>query len=279
MRRNLWRRLLCGMEDFMDNKLAILVRNRNGEILAEYSGINALTLVYPGVYEEGDEIVVRTEQTGVRVYLRIDDAINEAFCYLTENEYIFRIPFGEKRTSYSRRAFAGETHLSGARMARDEETDAYRKLARNEADQHEHYGCYPHASANAETRGEAVFAARNAIDGMTENHSHGPWPYESWGINMRDDAQIKVEFGRTVETDRIVLYTRADFPHDNYWTSGTFRFSDGSVLVMQLEKTDQPQEIVFPVKKIEWLTLDELIKGDSPSPYPALIEIEVWGRG
>ncbi len=263
----------------MDNRLTILIRNQSGEILAEHSGVNALTLVYPAAYKEGDEIVVRTEQTKVRVYLRIDDAINEAFCYLTEPEYVFRIPFGEKRTSYSPRAFAGETHLLGVRMMREEERDAYRNLARNEADQHENCSCYPHACANVETRGEAVFAARNAIDGISENHSHGPWPYSSWGINRRDDAMIRIEFGRSVQIDRIVLYTRADFPHDNYWTSGTFRFSDGSSLVMPLQKTDQPQEIVFPVKNIEWLTLDELIKGDDPSPFPALTQIEVWGRG
>ena len=39
-----------------------------------------------------------------------------------------------------------------------------------------------------ETGGEAVFAARNAIDGIYENSSHGEWPYQSWGINRDPNA-------------------------------------------------------------------------------------------
>ena len=137
--------------------------------------------------------------------------------------------------------------------------------------------CYPHASANVETRGEAVFAAKNAIDGVTANHDHGKWPFASWGINQRDDAEIKLEFGREISTDRIVLHTRADFPHDNWWVKGTVEFSDGSSMVLDLEKTDGAQEFTFSEKKISWLVLKDLIKADDPSPFPALTQIEVFG--
>lgn len=261
----------------MGNRLTLTVRNLNGDVLAENTQNDCLNLFYPAEYEEGDEIVLRTEKTGVFVQLKIDDAMEAALCYLTETEFRFRIPFGEKRTSYSPRVFTGTKHLISVRTALENEVAAYRNLAENPVDQHVNCGCYPHASANVETRGEAVFAARNAIDGVTENHSHGGWPYTSWGINRQDDARIKLEFGRTVETDRMVITTRADFPHDNYWISGTFRFSDGSKLVMPLSKTDRPQEITFDKKKVEWITLDELIKGDDPSPFPALSQWEVWG--
>lgn len=64
----------------------------------------------------------------------------------------------------------------------------------------------------------------NAIDGVTENRSHGEWPYASWGINRQDDAKIRLDFGRPVEVDTIVLYTRADFPHDNWWVDGRITF-------------------------------------------------------
>lgn len=261
----------------MSDRLTLMVRNKDGQVLAQNAGDDCLNLFYPGKYEEGDEIVLLTEDTGIFVRLRLDDATNEAFCYLTEKEFRFVIPFGEKRTSYSPRVFTGEKHLISVRIASECETKAYRNLAENAWDQHVNCGCYPHASANVETRGEAVFAARNAIDGVTENHSHGGWPYTSWGINRQDDAVIKLEFGRTVETDRMVIFTRADFPHDNYWVSGTFRFSDGTSIVMPLVKTDGPQEITFDKKKVEWITLGELIKGDDPSPFPALSQWEVWG--
>ena len=93
------------------------------------------------------------------------------------------------------------------RTAEEYEVTAYRNLAKNVMDQHGDHGCYPHAYANVETRGESVFAARNAIDGVLANASHGAWPYESWGINMQDDAELTLEFGRPVDFDKIVLYT------------------------------------------------------------------------
>lgn len=98
------------------------------------------------------------------------------------------------------------------RKAMKEEIMSYRNLAENVWDQHGDVNCYPHASANVETRGESVFASLNAIDGVTVSESHGQWPYESWGINRRDDAAWKVEFGRPVEMNKLVIYTRADFP-------------------------------------------------------------------
>lgn len=136
----------------------------------------------------------------------------------------------------------------------------------------------PMPYANVETRGESVFAAKNAIDGVTANVDHGKWPYASWGINRRDDAEFTLDFGRMVEIDRIIIYTRADFPHDNWWVQGTLEFSDDSNMTIALQKTGEGQEIVFQKKKIQWLKLKELIKADDPSPFPALTQIEVYGR-
>ena len=164
------------------------------------------------------------------------------------------------------------------RYARDYEIKSYRNLAKNVMDQHRGQECYPHAHANVETRGEAVFAARNAIDGVTANLSHGKWPYESWGINMQDDAQMTLEFGRPVDFDQIVLYTRADFPHDNWWEKVTFTFSDGTSETVELEKSVEPHIISLERRGITWLTFGQLIKADDPSPFPALTQIEVYGR-
>lgn len=101
---------------------------------------------------------------------------------------------------------------------------------------------------------------------------------ESWGINRREDANMKLEFGRKVAVSRIRLYTRADFPHDNWWKQVTIRFSDGSEAVAELEKSEKPHEIVFEERVITELTLEKLKKADDPSPFPALTQIEVYGR-
>ena len=142
---------------------------------------------------------------------------------------------------------------------------------------HKEVPCYPHASANVETRGESVFAAKNAIDGVRANLSHGEWPYESWGINRQDDATMKLEFGRPVCVDKVVFYTRSDFPHDNYWTQLTMDFSDGSSEIVPLSKTSRAQEYRFTERVIDSLILRDLKKSDEPSPFPALTQIEVYG--
>ena len=118
----------------------------------------------------------------------------------------------------------------------------------------------------------------NAIDGVIAPEDHWRWPYQSWGINRRDDAAWKLEFGRTVEMDKLVIYTRADFPHDNWWEKMTVTFSDGSVEVLDLVKGGTAQ--IFNIKKnIEWLEVSNLIKADDPSPFPALTQLQVYGRG
>ena len=54
------------------------------------------------------------------------------------------------------------------RLATPEEIAERRNLTFSPYDCHGNHSFYPHASANVETRGEAVFAARNAVDGIYE---------------------------------------------------------------------------------------------------------------
>lgn len=252
------------------------VLNGDDEILASSEGEEEIYLVYCGEYKEGDRIVLETDRDAFAV-IQLDDALGEELVYLKEGRLSYAVPFGEDKICYSPVSFMGEMHLVTARAAAKEEVSAYRNLARNKYDQHGDTGCFPHASANVETRGEAVFAARNAIDGIKANDSHGLWPYGSWGINKNPDAVIRVEFGRTIRTDKLSVYLRADFPHDSWWTEITVRFSDNTTQVCQLEKTGAAQVIRFDEKQIEWLQLEKLVKADDLSPFPALTQLEVYG--
>ncbi len=259
-------------------ELTLKIVNQNDEILCQATGTDFVDLVNLGTYHEGDCIVLESSDKNVHLHYQVDDALGDALIYLTDNKLIYKIPFGEKRVSMSPKVFMGEKHYLFAELARDDEIYMYRNVALNPADQHWDVPAYPHATANVETRGESVFAAKNAIDGVRANLSHGEWPYESWGINRQDDARMRVDFGREIETDKIVLYTRADFPHDNWWTQVTFEFSDGSREVFSLEKSVRPHVLTFEKKKITWVDFCELIKADDPSPFPALTQIEVYGK-
>ncbi len=256
--------------------LALKVLDKKGKTICVSSGEDYVSLVCTAEYTEGDRIVLETPEKNIHVMLQVDDAMGPAFVYITDN-VSYQIPFGEKRICYSPKVFYGSRHYLYARIAREDEIKAYRNLALNVCDQHGETNCYPHAQANVETRGESVFAARNAIDGVCENRSHGEWPYESWGINMREDAQMSVDFGHEVETDKIVLYTRSDFPHDNWWKQVTLTFSDGTSIKWDLEKSSLPHILEFEKKRVTWVRLGNLIKADDPSPFPALSQIEVYG--
>lgn len=259
-------------------ELGIRIIDKDGNVKLEKIDTEEVRLVFNEIYEEGDKVVFTTSEKNTYLYAQVDDAMGEAFVYVTDNEIVYEIPFGEKRISYSPKVFYGDRHLLSLRFAKKEEIESYKNLALNVIDKQEIKAVYPHASANIETRGEAVFAARNAINGNCENKSHGRWPYESWGIGMRDDACFRLEFGRSIITNKIIIYTRSDFPHDNWWIKATLRFSDGSEIVWDLEKSDKAHILDFEEKTIEWLTFSDLIKADDPSPFPALSQIEVYGK-
>ncbi len=258
-------------------KLSITVCGGQGEIKFQVQGEDQIAAVYEGEYIPGDKLLFDTDQAEDFYVIRVDGSMDEAYVYLTREHIEYVIPFDEKKISYNPASFTGQRHYITMRRAWDFENTGYRELAKNVMDQHGDPGCYPHAHANVETRGEAVFAARNAVDGVVANESHGAWPYESWGINRRDDAEIVVEFGRAVDIDKICLYTRADFPHDNWWVQATLTFSDGTAEVVKMEKSVKPHVFDVEKKKVTWIKLSELIKADDPSPFPALTQIQVFG--
>ena len=246
---------------------------------AEFEAEDNAVLAWDGEYRKGDIIEFSGLEPGLFYVVKVDAAIDPAIVYIEQETVLFTVPFYEKKTSYNPLAFFGNRHIVSIRKAKDYEAYGYRNIALNPFDQHEVSGVFPHASANVETRGEAVFAARNAIDGCIATLSHGEWPYESWGINRQDDAEFTLDFGKEVSFDRIELYTRADFPHDNYWVEAEFTFSDGSTEKVTMEKkVAEPHVFRIEKKNIRWLKLGKLIQSDDPSPFPALTQIEVYGE-
>jgi hypothetical protein len=162
---------------------------------------------------------------------------------------------------------AGTSHSS--------RTGEYKNLALNPNDTRGSAVTYPHATSNSECRNEICYAAKNVIDGNTANRGHGP-KFPSWGPDKRTDLWLKIEFGRPVEADKVVIYIRADFPHDAYWKGGTIEFSDGSKEKISFQKTAMPQEFKFSPRRIEWLRIADLVQ-DEPLGWCAFTEVEVWG--
>ena len=156
----------------MENR--IYVTDQSGYVKAGLAGPEEVILAWKGEYAPGDVIHLEFAEPGFYM-LRIDDCVDDSIVYVTKTKLDYPVIFDEKKKAHNPKAFTGERHYIALRPARPWEL-GYRNLAKNPADQHDVEGCYPHASANVETRGESVFAARNAIDGIMGVRSHGRWP-------------------------------------------------------------------------------------------------------
>ncbi|WP_040535577.1 hypothetical protein [Schleiferilactobacillus shenzhenensis] len=249
------------------------------QVLQESKPGTEAYLSYPHQYAAGDQLVVTVSKAPAYVWVQMDAALKPALLYLAAKQWAFTIPFNtEREWPYPDGAFLGRNHYAWARLATAAEISSERNWAENSHDQHAASGAFPHVTANAETRNEPAFYARNAIDGMVANEKHGNYPFQSWGIDNRDDAELALDFGRSVTVDHLALVLRADYPHDSYWTQVTAAFSDGSQETLSLEKTAAPQAFPITPRTVTGLRLIHLIKDQDSSTFPALTELAVWGH-
>ncbi|SDX53959.1 carbohydrate-binding protein [Litoreibacter albidus] len=257
--------------------LTLEIKNKSQLTLAGAQGTQEVGLHYRQPYNDGDTITLSSSRPDIFLIISLDSALPPTFIFLKDRQLTYAIPFGQLKDAHPPTAFDGNRHRILVREAYPEEVFARRNLALNPHDLPSISGVYPHSSANVETRNEAVFFARNAIDGETLNTDHGKWPFSSWGINCDENAALTVEFGREVLADKVVVHLRADFPHDAWWTSGRLVFSNGFTTELPFEKTAAGQSFSLPEQRTEWVRLEKLIKADDPSPFPALTQIQVWG--
>lgn len=230
-------------------------------------------------YEDGDQIRITLDQAGTYLVAKLDETLDSTIVYVKGTEWTYQINMTEN--AYEARPdkrFESKRHYLAVRVATTEEINSYRNWALNPHDQKDENGAYPHAHANVETRNDATFFACNAIDGVYANLNHGSYPYVSWGINRQDDAALTIDFGRPVILDQVAFTWRCDFPHDNYWEKVTVAFSDGSEETFNTEKTDRRQVFTFSARTVESVKFFQLIKSADESPFPALTQIEFFGK-
>ncbi len=256
--------------------IEIKVCDGTGAVIASASHPDAAMLCVDRAWAEGDFIQIDASP-GAHLLVRMDAALPEGEVYLPRGEMHWPVPMGEYRLAYAPSAFEGTRHIISACLLTRQETDACRDLARNPADLRGDTDFYPHCTANVETRNESVFAARNVIDGLRFNTSHGEWPFESWGIGARTDAWCKIDFGREIIARRMALTLRADFPHDAYWVAGWAVDSNGDEISFSLQKTGERQWIDLGGRRVRWLRLERMEKSDDPSAFPSLRAWEVYG--
>jgi hypothetical protein len=226
-------------------------------------------------YLEGDYIVIEGAKN---LFVQFDQSIPGCYVYAPKGCFTFRIPFHEGGKNYQEESFSGIKHQIKARICANQEWSAYRNLALNPFDIRGETDYYPHATSNSECRNESFYAARNAIDGYKSNSKHGKWPYQAWGPDKKDDLWLKIDFGKSVEVDKLVIVNRAQYEdlHDSYWKEAIVRFSDGSSEKIKIKETALPQEIKISKHITSWVKFTDLIENENK--WCSWIEMEVWGR-
>lgn len=230
-------------------------------------------------YQKGDFIEVTLDTKENYLMVQLEETLAPSLIYVPGNKWVYQIlttPMEKKAMVDS--AFIAKRHHLMVRYAYAFEIENYQNLTFNAYDQKEFTGAYPHAHANVETRDEAVFFAKNAIDGKYGHLSHGSYPFASWGINQMSEAALTIDFGRLVELDWVQLLFRSDYPHDSYWDEVTIAFSDGTYQVIQTTNTLDFQVCRFPKKRTTYLRFYQLKKHPDASPFPALTQIEAFGK-
>ena len=235
-------------------------------------------------YQPGDRIIFSGPQ---RMAVRLDEHMPECLVYLASSpgNVTYEIPYGtdEQQTgsAYAPESFAGKSHRVTVRALNKKELKGYRNLALNPCDvrstEQAPPQTFPHSTTNSASRNAFDFESRNAIDGVTQNGHHGVWPYQSWGPQLRNDLWWKLDFGRTVEVDKVRLMVRADFPHDSYWKSADVEFSDGSHVSLQIGPSAAFQDFPFKKRRVSWFRITNLVAAD-PARWCSFIEVQAWGR-
>lgn len=257
-------------------KIEISIIDVSGKKLFFVNGYKELIFEFERCYQDGDRIrIVLQEDSFLKIQL--DESMEETVVFGKKGVFDYLIPAGEEKMAYPPRAFAGEHHKIVVKYHKKE--TALVNLSRNVWDVRGNSVFYPHCTATVETRGEAVFAARNTIDGMTETKGHGMWPFTSWGEGEDSEAEIRIDFGRPVLVEEVQIFLRADFPHDNYWKEAELIFGDGKARKLSLEKTGRAQRFLFESIPTEWVVMKNLKKDENDtSPFPALTQWVILGR-
>ena len=259
--------------------LTLSLKNKDN-IIAERSREEETYLSFKDyTFQEGDFFELVLSAPNQYLWVQMDASLEPSLIYVKGHKWTYQVILDESlRLAYSPNIFKGKKHFAKVWLPAEEELHVYRNLAKNAHDQKDETNAYPHAFANVETRNDSTFFARNAIDGILANEDHGPYPYQSWGINQRKDAEITIDFGREVEIDKVALVLRADYPHDSYWTQVTLVLSTGEEHVLKTTNDFGRQYFELPTSKVTHVTLKDLIKNEDESPFPALTQIEVFGK-
>ncbi len=164
----------------------------------------------------------------------------------------------------------GVAEGSDARGGSNVAGNRVRNLAVNEDAYTYHLRSYPRATANSHYRYRPEYSPSRVIDGQRAGDGY-------WRPARRTDLWLMVEFGREVETERVVIVLHQNRGQDKTWTRAVLEFSNGERVAVELKNTSEPQEFTFSKQKCAWIKLVDF-RERFPLVDNGIVEFEIYGK-
>ncbi len=244
----------------------------------EATGKGLATLYVDGKYAAGDKVTVTLPEGEKYVFVGLNARAGEVLMYLPTGTWTYK--FENLTTCYPNTmnnvtSYSYRENTITARIPTADELAQTRNLAANIYDLSSAKDAYPHATGSSATSG-AQFAVRNAIDGFYSNQSAAAkWPANAWKPSTSEkSSEIKIDFGRSVVVEELVVYITGDATH---YVTATVVLSDGTEMEINLRDTDEGMSFDLGGKTTTSITIKNLVKADE-SKAAAISEVKVFGH-
>ncbi len=265
-----------------------------GEITISFAGADGVStsatdsesayITIPRKYAQGDTFTVTLPEGHKYLAFTFTPKVAESIIYVPDGVFTYTFP-SYASTVFPTEAFTLYTeNTASARIPTNDELSSVRNLALNPFDLDDATGIYPHATVSSRYSSNYC-RARALIDGFEMNLLHYydatglGYPVMSWGLNQGDasDDYASIDFGRSVCVSSVGIKIRADFDHDDYFTSCTVELSDGTTAWLAMKKTSEMMWLEFdePVTTTS-IKIKEL-NNTTTDRWPAVTEIRVMG--
>ncbi len=236
-------------------------------------------LAVPKAYTQGDTVTVTLPKGEKYLGLTLNDNIGETILYVPSGIYTYTVPSAATMTAAFEPTFASNTsNTIKARIVTATELSLRRNLTFNPYDLDDATSAYPHATASDWHATNAMFAPRNAIDGVAQNESHNAWPYQSWGPSDTGEHWIKLDFGKEISVNEIAFYLRSDNSSGHtFYKSAVLEFSNGNTQTVEFEETLDKQTFTFDTVTTSYIKIKDFVKVDESMTWAGITEIEVYG--
>lgn len=265
---------IAGLTSTKEVKISYL--SKKG-VLTEATGKGIAIMNYGDKYQDGDKITITLPKDEKYVFICLNGRAGESLVYVPDGTWTFTFENIQKVypvTMNPGRTNSYRYNTITARIPMASELAEERNLAANIYDTTTSTAGFPHVTTSTQEN-DAQLAGRSAIDGFAVNvDAPGKWPNMAWRANSQDkNASIKIDFGRQVVANELVVYAANDA---TYYVSATVELSDGTTMEINMRKTQDAMIFDLGGKTVSSITLKNFVKADS-TKTAGIAEIQVIG--